>query len=124
MPPPFVVLTTGVGEDASTPEEIGMFTCSEEIHINHLEVSDAQRTGRVGRDADSLTLPLGYSSAPSSTWRMPDAERLKVCLAAMELCFDGDIPGLSDAGPAETDLVIGDTDGLVAFQRRSGILSD
>ena len=41
---------------------------------------------------------------------MPYAEKLQVCLAAMDLGFAGEIPGLSAAqrGEVEADLVKGD----------------
>ena len=115
----FLVLTPGKGEDSWTPKSNGMINCSEQIDLDDLgflnkgpsdEVSNTQREGRVGRVAHSLVLHLEDAAEPSSTWRMPYAEKLQVCLAAMELGFDGEIPGLSAAQQmkAKEDLVTGD----------------
>ena len=119
MPAIFLVLTAGKGEDGWTPRANGMINCSEQIDLDDLgflnkgpsdEVSNTQREGRVGRVADSLVLHLTDAAEPSSTWRMPYAEKLQVCLAAMDLGFVGEIPGLSAAqkGEVEADLVTGD----------------
>ena len=103
MPALFVVLTAGKGEDGWTPKSNGMINCSQQIVLDDLgfltkvrsdKVNDKQREGRVGRVADSLILHLEKSVEPSSTWRMHYAERLKVSLAAMDLGFNGEIPGL------------------------------
>ena len=55
-------------------------------------------------------LHLKDADKPSSTWRMPYAEKLRVCLAAMDIGFTGIIPGLSLAQQEEVvaDLVKGD----------------
>ena len=115
----FVVLTAGKGEDGWTPNANGMINCSEQIDLDGLgflnkrssdEVSNTQREGRVGRVADSLVLHLKDPVEPLATWSMPYGERLQVSLAAMELGFKGEIPGLR-AGQemeAKKDLVQGD----------------
>ena len=55
-------------------------------------------------------LHLADAVPPSITWIMPYAERIKVSLAAMDLQFTKEIPGLSvaDRKDAEADLVKGD----------------
>ena len=115
----FLVLTAGKGEDGWTPNANGMINCSEQIDLDGLgflnkhssdEVSNTQREGRVGRVADSLVLHLKDAVEPLGTWSVHNAERLQVSLAAMELGFEGEIPGLR-AGQemeAKEDLVTGD----------------
>ena len=115
----FVVLTAGTGEDGGTPNANGMINCSEQIDLDGLgflnkhssdEVSNTQREGRVGRVADSLVLHLKDAVEPSATWSMPYGERLQVSLAAMELGYEGEIPGLRGGHvlEAKDDLVTGD----------------
>ena len=115
----FVVLTAGTGEDGWTPNANGMINCSEQIDVDGLgflkkglsdEVSNLQREGRVGRVADSLVLHLKDPVEPPGTWSMHYAERLQVNLAAMELGYEGEIPGLSarQQMEAKEDLVTGD----------------
>ena len=115
----FVVLTAGKGEDGWTPKANGMINCSEQIDVDGLgflkkglsdEVSNKQREGRVGRVADSLVLHLKDPVEPLATWSMPYGERLQVSLAAMELGYEGEIPGLraGDEMEARDDLVTGD----------------
>ena len=115
----FTILTAGKGEDGWTPRANGMINCAEQIRINNLgflikgpsdEVSHTQREGRVGRVTHSLYLHLDDPIEPSDTWVMPYPELLKVRLAAMDLEYTKEIPGLSAAQrrEAEADLVQGD----------------
>ena len=115
----FTIVTPGKAEDGWTPKVNGVINSSQQIHVNKLgflikgpsdSVSDAQRAGRAGRVADSLVLHLADAVPPSTTWVMPYAERIKVSLAAMDLQFTNDIPGLSvaDRKDAQADLVKGD----------------
>ena len=115
----FLVLTAGKGEDGWTPKANGMINCSEQIDVDGLgflkkglsdEVSNKQREGRVGRVADSLVLHLKDPVEPPGTWSMHYAERLQVYLAAIELGYEGEIPGLSVRQQMEVkeDLVTGD----------------
>ena len=115
----FLVLTAGKGEDGWTPKANGMINCSESIDLDALgflnkgssdKVSNLQREGRVGRVADSLVLHLKDPVEPLGTWSMPYAERLQVSLAAMELGYEGEIPGLRAGHEMEArdDLVTGD----------------
>ena len=119
VPALFLVLTAGKGEDGWTPKANGMINTSEQIDLDDLgflnkdlsdEVSNTQREGRVGRVSHSVVLHLKDAAQPSSTWNMPYAEKLQVCLAAMDLNFVKEIPGVSAAQreEVEADLVTGD----------------
>ena len=115
----FTILTPGKGEDGWTPKVNGVINCSQQMDVDKLGflnknpsdvVSNTQREGRAGRVANSLVLHLADAAESSSTWIMPYAERLKVSLAAMDLQFTKEIPGLSvaDQKDAKADLVKGD----------------
>ena len=97
----------------------GVINCSEQIDLDDLgflrkgpsdKISNLQREGRIGRVSHSLVLHLAEGVDPLDTWRMPYAEKLQVSLAAMDLRFVGEIPGLSamQQKEVEVDLVKGD----------------
>ena len=115
----FTILTPGKGEDGWTPKVNGVINCSEQMDVDKLgflnknpsdEVSNTQREGRAGRVAHSVFLHLAKAAEPSTTWSMPYAEKIQVALAARDLQFAREIPGLSAAErkAAEADLVKGD----------------
>ena len=115
----FTILTPGKGEDGWTPKVNGVINCSEQMDVDKLgflnknpsdEVSNTQREGRAGRVAHSVFLHLAKAAEPSTTWSMPYAEKIQVALAARDLQFAREIPGLSAAEQkeAQADLVKGD----------------
>ena len=113
------ILTPGKGEDGWTPKVNGVIDSSQQMEVDGLGflnkkpsdvVSNKQRAGRAGRVAHSLVCHLADAVESGSKWTMPYPERLKVSLAAMDLRFTKEIPGLSvaDQEDAKADLVRGD----------------